>query len=249
MGKERISAREPGRVATTGRITTGSLDTRPAEAEPSAQAARMDSLYRLQRHVYDATRPLFLPGRDRMLRGIAVPAGGAILEVGCGTGRNLRVLAPRLPGTTLCGLDVSAEMLRTATAKLPVSLASRVVFARSAAGAGDPREPFARVEPFDAIAFSYSLSMMPDREAALCGALAALAPEGTIHLVDFGEFEAWPGPARIAAFAWLAAWHVRPQPTGAAILRSLGLPVIEERLFGGYAVVARSRRATYGTRP
>ena len=140
-------------------------------------------------------------------------------------------------------------MLRTATAKLPVSLASRVVFARSAAGAGDPREPFARVEPFDAIAFSYSLSMMPDREAALCGALAALAPEGTIHLVDFGEFEAWPGPARIAAFAWLAAWHVRPQPTGAAILRSLGLPVIEERLFGGYAVVARSRRATYGTRP
>jgi S-adenosylmethionine-diacylgycerolhomoserine-N-methlytransferase len=207
----------------------------------SAQAARMDRLYRFQRHVYDATRPLFLPGRDRMLRGIAVPAGGAILEVGCGTGRNLRVLAPRFPGTTLYGLDVSAEMLRTATAKLPASLAGRVTFARSGAGTRDPREPFARVEPFDAIVFSYSLSMMPDRETALRGALAALAPEGSIHLVDFGGFEAWPGPARTAAFAWLASWHVRPHPTGAAILRSLGLPVNEERLFGGYAVVAQSR--------
>ena len=234
---------------TAGRITTGSRDTRSGEAEPSAQAARMDRLYRFQRHVYDATRPLFLPGRDRMLRTIAVPAGGAILEVGCGTGRNIRVLAPRLPGTTLFGLDVSAEMLRTATAKLPVSLAGRVAFARAGAGAGDLREPFARVEPFDAIVFSYSLSMMPDREAALVGALAALAPEGSIHLVDFGGFEAWPGPARAAAFAWLAAWHVRPQPTGAAILRSLGLPVTEERLFGGYAVVAWSCRATDGTTP
>lgn len=249
MGHGQISARDPRRVVTTGRITTGSLDTRPGQAEPSTQAARMDRLYRWQRHPYDATRPLFLPGRDRMLRGIAVPAGGAILEIGCGTGRNLRVLAPRLPGATLCGLDVSAEMLRTATARLPASLAGRVAFARSDAGAGDPRASFARVEPFDAIVFSYSVSMMPDREAVLRWALTALAPGGTIHLVDFGGFEAWPGPARTAAFAWLAAWHVRPQPTGAAILRSLGLPVIEERLFGGYAVVARSHQATVGAVP
>jgi S-adenosylmethionine-diacylgycerolhomoserine-N-methlytransferase len=228
-------------------IATRSLDTRPEEAEASAQAARMDRIYRLQRHVYDATRPLFLPGRDRMLLGVAVPADGAILEIGCGTGRNLRVLAPRLPGTTLCGLDVSAEMLRTASAKLPASLLGRVAFACRAAGKSDPREPFARTEPFDAIVFSYSLSMMPDREAVLRGALAALAPEGTIHVVDFGGFEAWPGPARTAAFAWLAAWHVRPQPTGAAVLRSLGLSVAEEHIFGGYAVVARASRHTHGS--
>jgi S-adenosylmethionine-diacylgycerolhomoserine-N-methlytransferase len=200
----------------------------------------MNRLYRRQRHLYDATRPLFLPGRDRLLRGIEVPAGGAILEVGCGTGRNLRVLAQRLPGATLCGLDVSTEMLRTATAKLPPALAGRVAFAHLAAGAGDPREPFARAEPFDAIFYSYSLSMMPDREAALRGALPALGPAGTLHLVDFGGFEAWPGPVRAAAFAWLAAWHVHPKPAGAEILRSLGWSVIEERLFGGYAVIARA---------
>lgn len=224
---------------------TGSLfDARQGQADPSAHADRMDRLYRLQRHVYDATRPLFLPGRDRMLRGIVVPAGGAILEIGCGTGRNLRVLARRLPGTQLYGLDISAQMLRTAVAKLPASLAGQVAFARSDGGADDPRAPFARTAPFDAIVFSYSLSMMPNREAVLRGALAALAPEGVIHLVDFGGFEGWPGPARAAAFAWLAAWQVRPQPTGTTILRSLGLRITEERLRGGYAVIARSRRAS-----
>ena len=242
MGQEQRSARDSPGSAVTGRVKTGSLDTPPGEAEPFVQAARMDSLYRWQRHVYDATRPLFLPGRDRLLRGIAVPAGGAILEVGCGTGRNLRMLAPRLPGTTLCGIDVSTEMLRTATAKLPARLSGRIAFACRAAGKCDPREPFARTEPFDAIVFSYALSMMPDREAAIRGALAALASEGTIHVVDFGGFEAWPGPARTAALAWLAAWHVHPQPTGAAILRSLGLSVTEEHIFRGYAMVARARR-------
>jgi S-adenosylmethionine-diacylgycerolhomoserine-N-methlytransferase len=205
----------------------------------------MDRLYRWQRHFYDATRPLFLPGRDRMLRGMSVPAGGSVLEVGCGTGRNLRVLAPRLQGARLYGLDVSAEMLRTATAKVPSSLKGRIVFARR--DAGDLREPFARSEQYDAIFFSYSLSMMPDRAGVLGEALAALKPEGAIHLVDFGGFKDWPGPARRAALAWLAAWQVRPQPTGAAILRSLGLTVTEHPLFGGYAVIARGSRAARQT--
>jgi S-adenosylmethionine-diacylgycerolhomoserine-N-methlytransferase len=222
------------------------MKARPENAERTAHAARMDRLYRFQRHFYDATRPLFLPGRDRMLREVAAPAGGAILEVGCGTGRNLRALAARLPGVTLCGLDVSAEMLRTARAKLPTALSGQATFARLAAGESDPREPFGRREPFDAIIFSYSLSMMPDRDAALRRALGALAPEGTIHLVDFGGFEAWPGPARSAALAWLAAWHVRPQPTGGAILRSWGLTVIEAQITGGYAVVTKASRRPPG---
>ena len=232
-----------------GRTDAGTPGARPGEADPAVQAVRMDRLYRWQRHAYDATRPLFLAGRDRMLGGVTVPADGAILEIGCGTGRNLRYLGARLPGVTLCGLDVSAEMLRTAAASLPASLADRIGFARAAATASDPRELFARTRPFDSILFSYSLSMMLDREAALSAALAALAPEGTIHLVDFGGFEAWPGPARAAALAWLAAWHVRPLPAGAAFLRSLGLSVREERLFGGYAAIVRSRRAPDGSPP
>ncbi len=200
----------------------------------------MNRTYRFQRHVYDVTRPIFLPGRDRLLRGITVSPGGAVLEVGCGTGRNLRVLARKLPEVDLYGLDISSEMLRTAATRLPAALSPRVRFARAPAGQTDLREPFGRVRPFDAIVFSYSLSMMPDREAVLASALAALASRGAIHLVDFGGFENWPRPARRAALAWLAAWQVHPEPTGASILRAGGQSVLEERIGGGYAIIART---------
>ena len=79
-------------------------------------AALMDRTYRYQRHVYDLTRKYYLFGRDRMIEGLDVPRGGSVLELGCGTGRNLFAVAARWPGAQLTGLDISAEMLATAEA-------------------------------------------------------------------------------------------------------------------------------------
>ena len=55
----------------------------------SDHAARMDRMYRYQRHIYDLTRKYYLLGRDRAIRDLQVPVDGTLLEVGCGTGRNL----------------------------------------------------------------------------------------------------------------------------------------------------------------
>ena len=52
-------------------------------------AGLMDRVYRRQRHVYDASRKYYLVGRDEMLARLNVPATGSVLEIGCGTGRNL----------------------------------------------------------------------------------------------------------------------------------------------------------------
>jgi len=49
----------------------------------------MDRMYRHQRHIYDASRKFYLLGRDALITGLAPPKGGTILEIGCGTGRNL----------------------------------------------------------------------------------------------------------------------------------------------------------------
>ena len=54
-----------------------------------AVAARMDAIYRGQRHIYDVTRRYYLLGRDGLIADLDVPAGGTVLEIGCGTGRNL----------------------------------------------------------------------------------------------------------------------------------------------------------------
>ena len=65
----------------------------------TAHAAQMDAIYAGQRHIYDATRKYYLLGRDRLIADLAPPPGGRVVEVGCGTGRNL-ILAARRDG---CG--------------------------------------------------------------------------------------------------------------------------------------------------
>lgn len=52
-------------------------------------ASLMDGMYRYQRHIYDLTRKYYLLGRDSTIRNLDVPEGGTLLEVGCGTGRNM----------------------------------------------------------------------------------------------------------------------------------------------------------------
>ncbi len=66
-----------------------------SEALPGPEL--MDRVYRHQRHVYDLTRKHYLLGRDHLIDRLEPPAGGHVLELGCGTGRNLIAAAKRYP--------------------------------------------------------------------------------------------------------------------------------------------------------
>src|SRR6202048_2245960 len=84
-------------------------------AWPAGATHRMNRMYRRQRHIYNATRRYYLLGRDQLLSGLKPAGGASVLEIGCGTGRNL-VLAARLyPDARFFGIDVSTEMLASAT--------------------------------------------------------------------------------------------------------------------------------------
>src|SRR5271163_945163 len=86
---------------------------------PGADAAgSMDRMYRRQRHIYDFTRKFYLLGRDRLIDGLAPPTGARVLEVGCGTGRNLIRAARRHPAIRGYGVDISEEMLSTARVRI-----------------------------------------------------------------------------------------------------------------------------------
>src|ERR1700710_1656778 len=92
-----------------------SRDVGTSAAWPAEATRRMNRMYRWQRHIYDATRRYYLLGRDRLIAGLRPAAGESVLEIGCGTGRNL-VLAARLyPDARFFGIDVSTEMLTSAT--------------------------------------------------------------------------------------------------------------------------------------
>src|SRR5262245_63011073 len=111
----------------------------------------MDAIYRYQRYVYDATRKYYLLGRDRLLDDLQPPAGGAILEIGCGTGRNLILAARRYPEARLYGFDISSEMLKSATSSIArAGLAHRIAVAEGDATGFDAMAMFGRAQ-FDRV--------------------------------------------------------------------------------------------------
>lgn len=127
-------------------------------------ASKMDQVYRSQRHIYDLTRKYYLLGRDTAIVGLDLPKDGSLLEVACGTGRNLICTERLYPMSHLYGLDISSEMLVQARRNFR----------------GRPRQPDLRIADasafnaadftmtgFDRVLISYALSMIPDWQRRL----------------------------------------------------------------------------------
>jgi S-adenosylmethionine-diacylgycerolhomoserine-N-methlytransferase len=177
----------------------------------SANASVMDGIYRHQRHIYDLTRRYYLLGRNDLIAALKPPRDGTVLEIGCGTARNLMLAARHYPDARLFGIDISAEMLKSAEATISKNrIGDRVRLAQGDATRFDACNLFG-VAQFDRVFFSYSLSMIPGWEAALDQAIQAVAPGGELHVVDFGQQAALPGWFGKALKAWLARFHVTPR--------------------------------------
>jgi len=87
-------------------------------AWPTEATSRMNRMYRWQRYIYDLTRRYYLLGRDRLIVRLKPTAGASVLEIGCGTGRNLVHAAMLYPGAQFFGIDVSTEMLASAASAI-----------------------------------------------------------------------------------------------------------------------------------
>ena len=194
------------------------------------QAAAMDQMYRLTRHVYDVTRRYYLLGRDRLLDKVVTGPTSATLEVGCGTARNLLKLARRREPGLLYGLDASHEMHVTAEQSVQKTLgpAARgapnpaVVLRQGLAEQLDAQRMFGRDEPFDTIFFSYCLSMVPTWPGAIEAALSNLKPGGELLIVDFWDQKDLPAVFAAGLKKWLSLFHVHYRPEVHDALVDLG---------------------------
>jgi S-adenosylmethionine-diacylgycerolhomoserine-N-methlytransferase len=210
--------------------------------QTAAPADLMDRIYRHQRHLYDFTRKYYLPGRDRLIDRLKPAAGDCVLEIGCGTARNLVVAARRYPQARFFGIDVSSAMLATAAHKVGrAGLASRIHVARADATDFDPERLFG-VPQFSRIFLSFSLSMIDEWRVVLETALSRLAPGGELHIVDFGGQEGLPTWFRRGFRHWLARFHVTPRDDLerdlARIAERFGAGSRVERPYRGYAQYA-----------
>jgi len=197
------------------------MDRTPTASNlPPRQHVRgIESYYQLHARIYDATRWSFLFGRDTILDRAAAmkPAPVRILEIGCGTGRNLVALARRFPDAHLTGVDLSDAMLaiarrKTATFGRRVKLLQRA-YGPEFEGPGD----------YDLVLCSYALSMFnPGFHQAIAAAGRDLAPGGHFALVDF----------HATRFRWFSRWmgvnHVRMDGQLRPLIRDHFVPVADE---------------------
>ncbi|HSM96394.1 MAG TPA: class I SAM-dependent methyltransferase [Rhizomicrobium sp.] len=173
----------------------------------NGHAGLMDSVYRRQRYIYDFTRKYYLFGRDGLIRELGLKPGARVVEIGCGTARNLVKLAKLYPAARLYGLDASQEMLKTAERAIAHSgLSGRIQLAQGLAEDLSPAM-FGLDDTFTDAIFSYSLSMIPDWKQALNKAAEAVGP-GRVHIVDFGDLEGLGKPIAAILGAWLRLFHV-----------------------------------------
>jgi len=169
--------------------------------------------YAVHARIYDVTRWTFLFGRERILRRIAtVSSPRRILEVGCGTGRNLQSLRRIFPQADITGIDLSADMLRIAR--------------RKAGGVKLIQQPYDAPlgGNYDLVLFSYALSMFnPGWEQAIHAAKRDLAPGGMLAIVDFSH-------TRSGAFRrWMGVNHVRMEGHLWQESRAALEPLVDER--------------------
>ena len=211
-------------------------------AWPDEATSRMNRMYRRQRHIYDGTRRYYLLGRDSLISGLKPAPGSNVLEIGCGTGRNLVLAAGLYPDARFFGIDVSTEMLTSAiTAISRRGMTGRVRVAHGDGTAFDPQLLFG-LPSFDHVMISYSLSMIPDWRGVLQAAARRLTPGGRLHVVDFGNQARLPGIARALLLRWLAMFDVTPRDDLEAVLATMAertkADLKFERPFRGYAQYA-----------
>jgi len=154
--------------------------------------------------IYDLSTPLFFFGTRRrsyrsLMAAAGVKAGDRVLDVGCGPGYFVRMLAEAVgPTGSAAGIDAAPEMIDYARRK-----ARRLPNCRFESGSAEAL-PFPDAS-FDVVASSLMLHHLPDelRLQAATEMRRVLRPGGTVLLADFTI------PER-------GAWHLLAAITGHA---------------------------------
>jgi len=181
------------------RHTTNSTTDNATDNTADAKNNVLQHYYKLHSRIYDVTRWSFLFGRKAIVEQLATHTNPRrILEVGCGTGKNLALLANRFPKAHITGVDISSDMLGVAKRKLsPLTTPFTLLNQPYPSAETDNRK-------YDIILFAYALSMFnPGWDKAITSAVDDLKEGGTLAVVDFHR-------TPIAVFKrWMAVNHVR----------------------------------------
>lgn len=194
-------------------------------------------LYALQDYATFLGRPASV--RRRAVEALALPRGGRVLDVGCGTGRNFPFLEESVGASgRVVGLDLSDSMLAAARA-----LAARNGWTNVSLVQGDAARLDVGEGGFDGVLSTLAFSVIPDWLTALRRCREVLKPGGALVLCDgrlFGDPLTALNPLLRRIYGRLAAWDPdRNLSEGMSVVFG---NVSERRFNLGTFVVAKSVR-------
>lgn len=163
----------------------------------------LNKYYGVSRWFYDLTRKYYLFGRDTALRELARQPWRTLIEIGPGTGRNLKKLRKLKPNAILGGVEASDAMLEFARERCP-----DIRWMQGFAESTDYTELLG--ERPDRVLFSYCLSMVQAREEAVEQARRSVSEGGEVVIVDFADLNGLPEPLASGLRKWLNTFHVYP---------------------------------------
>lgn len=141
------------------------------------------SRYEIAARFYDrisGERLLYRRGRETLFAHLGLHKGNRVLVVGCGTGLDLPLLVEAVgPEGLVVGVDRSLPMLTQARKKVASHGWENVRLIDCDAAALTDVEP-----GFDAVVFTYSLSIIENWRHAWDAALKLLVPGGSVGVVD-----------------------------------------------------------------
>src|SRR5579862_5228383 len=186
---------------------------------------RLEAFYRDQRGAYDDFRKRLLHGREVMMRGLPLPEGATLLDMGGGTGNNIEYLGDRVAKCrSVRVVDLCPSLLQVAAERVQQRSWTNVSTVLADVTTYEPEDA-----PVDAVTFSYSLTMIPNWFQAIDQAYHLLKPGGIIGVVDFYVSRKWPAPG-LTRHRW---WQRTFWPTWFApdnvFLSSEHLPYLQGR--------------------
>ena len=157
------------------------------------------------------------------------------------TGTITETFAFTFPVAAFCGAAAKAG----SSSNRSNSASGRIRIERCLAEELDPAT-FGLSERFDAIVFSYTLSMIPGWGGAVDRAVEVLKPGGALAIVDFSEQSGLPRWFRNSLRRWLVLFDVRPRAGLPDHLRAVAQhehgSLAVEPLYRDYACLLRYRR-------
>jgi ubiquinone/menaquinone biosynthesis C-methylase UbiE len=198
--------------------------------------------YDLTSHVYGLLGYRLNAYRRRGIEGLRLRAGDTVVEIGCGTGANFAALEHAIgPTGTLIGVDLTAEMLEHARARVRREGWGNVKLVQSDAG----NYPFP--SGVNGIFSTYALTLIPAFDDVIRRGAEALAPGGRFVVVDFKAPHSWPEPI-LRAVALLTrpfgvTLELRSRHPWESLARHLDLVLMEERCLGTTYIGAGEKTA------